>query len=129
MPKALKNIEPSYEIFRESQLPTETNELLQKTVVGPNSPVKLKTNVTYDFIRVDNAAFWWTVPETWNGFLYLLDGNCQVADSEVTAGEFLVKEFRDALRTKVIAEPHASFIVVSGQPHGEPIIQRGPFVE
>lgn len=129
LPKDMKDLEPSYEIYRADQLPTEEDKILQKTVVGPNSPVTLKTKITYNVLELDHASFWWHIPEAWNGFLYLIDGECHVEDLDVSSGEFLVKNFSDELRTKILAKETASCIVVSGSPLDEPIKQRGPFVE
>lgn len=61
------------------------------------------------------------------GLLYALTGQPEVAEERLPAGEALALAGGSVLT--VYADRPCRFICVSGQPHGDPIVQNGSFVD
>ncbi|PSP77875.1 pirin family protein [Halobacteriales archaeon QS_1_68_20] len=125
--RADKDAPPSYREASAGELPTEELDgATVTTVVGDGSPRSLRTETTYRIAEVDDA-WTWTVPEGWVGFCYVVAGAGRVDGDPIAAGEVVTAEgpasatFSTGSMLRVAA--------VTGVPHGEPIRQRGPFVE
>ncbi|MFC7234730.1 pirin family protein [Halosegnis marinus] len=126
LPRDEKTVEPSYEDASAEELPVrETDGATVTTVVGEGSPLSLHTPVSYEVAAL-SGAWTWSVPEGWNGFAYGIDGEGTADGEAFGGGDFIDVEGGgetafdgEGLRVACIA----------GRPHGEPIRQRGPFVE
>ena len=124
LPRDQKEIEPAYEDAAADELPTaEEGDATVTTVVGEDSPFSLQTPVEYLDVRVD-GEWTWTVPEGWNGFLFGVSGDGTVAGEAFATGD--VVTVRDGGEVTVSGE--VRFAAVSGEPLGQPIQQRGPYV-
>ena len=127
LPRDRKAVDPAYADAAADDLPTEETEgATVTTVVGDGSPIELHTPMEYLDARVSDS-WTWTVPEDWAGFLYGVSGAGTVDGEPFAKGDVLpVTDARDVeLRT----EDGLRAVAVSGRPHGEPIRQRGPFVQ
>ncbi|MEW6423095.1 MAG: pirin family protein, partial [Deinococcota bacterium] len=126
LPRALKGIEPAY------QPPVAPRRIMSdgyemQLVTGPGGPIQLQTPT---FIALLDLApgFHFTpdVPPHWHGFAYLLRGSLQTPGSgRAATGEGLKLEGPTTLNS---TEGARAFIAL-GQPHGEPIMMRGPYVD
>lgn len=127
LPGEKKSIEPFYRDATAADLPVEeTDGATVTTVVGDGSPLELHTPVEYYDAEI--ASSWrWAVPDGWNGFLYVVSGGGHVDGVAIDEADYLV--VRGGGSIEVRADGDVRVVAVAGPPHGEPIRQRGPFVE
>jgi len=127
LPSEEKEVAPDYEEVAAADLPTtETDGATVTTVVGEGSPIDLHTPVEYRDARV-GESWTWTVPAGWNGALFAISGAGQIGDDPIAAGEYALVE--DGGEVPLTTADGLRVAAVAGEPHGEPIRQRGPFVE
>lgn len=127
LPREKKRVEPSYRDATRADLPVEERDgATVTTVVGHGSPLDLHTPVAYRDVEI--AAEWqWDVPDDRNGFLYVVSGAGTVEDRPFRTAEYLAVRGGGSL--SIATDAGVRVAAVSGKPHGEPIRQRGPFVE
>ncbi|KTG13381.1 pirin family protein [Haloferax profundi] len=126
LPREAKTVEPDYTDASSDELPTEqVDGATVTTVIGDGSPVELQTPMEYLDVHVDDA-WTWDIAEGWTGFLYGVSGTGTVDGEHFESGD--VFPVRDAQRVDTRTDDALRFVAISGQPHGEPIRQRGPFV-
>jgi redox-sensitive bicupin YhaK (pirin superfamily) len=128
LPRAEKQIPPDYAAVHGHDLPeVSVRGAVQRTIVGSGSPVALRTPVRYLDLRVPaGVAFEEEVPSGWQGMIYVADGHARIGDVELTAGDAALLA---AAAFEVRALDDARLFVLAGRSHGEPIVQRGPFVD
>ena len=63
-----------------------------------------------------------------NGFIYVYEGELSVADKKLSKGQLGVLDIDGKLAVENNNENEARFIVVTGKPINEPVVQYGPFV-
>ena len=129
LPRERKDVDPDYADAASAELPTEDHGgATVTTVVGDGSPIETHTPMEYLDARV--ADSWtWTVLEDRSGFLYGIDGAGTVDGNEFGAGDVLPVSESRTEDVELDTEDGLRAVAVSGRPHGEPIRQRGPFVE
>ncbi|GGL73252.1 pirin family protein [Halocalculus aciditolerans] len=126
LPRDEKEADPDYVDATQADLPTaEYDGATVTTVVGDGSPLDLYTDMEYLDVRV--ADEWtWTVEDGWSGFLFGVDGEGTVDGDAFEKGDVLpVTEARDV---DLASDDGFRAVAVSGEPHDEPIRQRGPYV-
>ena len=128
LPQRLKKIEPTYAGIDGDEMPRFDGEgHVLREVVGSRSPVELQTEVEYfDVELLADSSYSHAVPAGHNALIYVLDGEIELL------GERLVR--RDGLlpsagEITITASRPSRVLWLSGRPHGEPIRQRGPFVD
>jgi redox-sensitive bicupin YhaK (pirin superfamily) len=128
LPRRLKAMDPSYRGLEGDALPLEEREGVRVRVIsGAPSPVDLQTEVDYlDVALAARAGFVREVPAGWNALLYVLDGELTVLGERVQRGEAILPS---AGTVSIEALADARLAWLAGRPHGEPIRQRGPFVD
>lgn len=123
-----KTMAPEYEGIAGADMPvTDRDGLRLRTVAGADSPVGLHTEV--DIVDVQwlaDASFTRELSTAHNGLVYVLDGAIDLLGETVTARHAItlapgVAEIRAAAGTRLLW--------LGGRPHGQPIRQRGPFVD
>jgi len=125
LPREKKEIEADYADADAAALPTaDVDGATITTVVGEGSPLSLHTPMEYLDVRVD-GTWEWTTPEGWAGFLYGVEGEGTVDGEAFEKGDVLPAT--DAGGVTVEGEEFR-LVAVAGEPHDEPINQRGPFV-
>lgn len=129
LPKRLKGIEPSYQQVDPEQIPEITVEGRKiRTVVGEGSSVKLLTPVIYLDVTLDEKArYAVNTPDEFVGFIYVFQGVLKTEETAIKTGEALF--LKEGERLTVQSEALSRFLVLTGEPHGEPIHQHGPFVD
>lgn len=137
LPKSKKMIAPSYQDLTSENVPVAHNEdgsVRVKVIAGESYGVKAKVHTNSPIYYLDvtikpGGSFEQNVPEKWTAFVYTLDGSASfgqdgtrsdphctlVLDSE--ENDFIVK-----------SENGARFVLIAGEPLGEPVVQHGPFV-
>ena len=129
LPKRLKGIEPGYQQVNPEQIPETTVEGRKiRTIVGEGSPVELLTPVIYlDIILDEKARYAVNTPDEFVGFIYVFQGALKTGETNIKTGEALF--LKEGERLTVQSEALSRFLVLTGKPHGEPILQHGPFVD
>jgi hypothetical protein len=130
LPRELKNLDPDYQPVPSSEIPeTEEEGCRVRTVVGEGSPVELHTPVRYlDVILDPEESFEDEIPSGWSGLVYVLEGAIALDGETIERGEAATFEAGGGLSVRSESD-EARFVVIAGEPHGEPIRQRGSFVE
>lgn len=100
---------------------------------GIKSPIYTRTPTMYlDFTLKPGAHLQQPIPITWNSFVYIIEGEGVFGNSKsapVTAHHLLLLGFGgDGLHAWNKSSKVLRFILAGGEPLGEPVVQRGPFV-
>ncbi len=96
-------------------------------MVGADAPIRLHTPCWIAWLDLAaEESFTPDVPEDWRGFAYVVHGELQSADfARAIAGEGMSLSGGQALSSS----SGARVLIALGQPHGEPIVMRGPYVD
>lgn len=129
LPQRLKGIDPAYVQTDSGDMPVHTIEGGQvKVIVGEEGRVKLLTPVRYLQVSLDaGGRYSEQMPVGLRGLLYVADGTIKVDDRVLEQGG--VAFFEAPAQLNIWAESRARLMVCFGRPHGEPIRQRGPYVD
>ena len=129
LPARLKAAAPAYQEAGAETMAEETIAGgVRRVIVGEGGPVTLLTPVRYVHYRFDAAGeVEEPVPAGWRAIVYVLEGEVTVDGASLAPAQALFAE--DIDRLAIAARPGAELMVVAGLPHGEPIRQRGPFVD
>ncbi|XVE50759.1 hypothetical protein DITRI_Ditri01bG0189100 [Diplodiscus trichospermus] len=132
-----KMIEPRYQEISSKDIAEATNNGIKVRVIagealGTKSPIYTRTPTMYlDFTLQPGAYLQQPIPESWNAFVYVLDGEGvfgQSKSSPVTAHHLLLLGSGDGLEAWNKSSKLLRFIIVGGEPLCEPLAQFGPFV-
>ncbi|CAO3414649.1 pirin family protein [Azospirillum doebereinerae] len=137
LPARLKMTEPRYQEFPAARIPVETREdgatvtvIAGDTARGTAGPVRAEaTDARYlDVALPAGTAFVEPLPASHTAFLVLFEGSLDVAsEGPLTGPRVIVLGEGDRVEAVAGAEG-ARFLLLSGQPLGEPIAWGGPFV-
>lgn len=103
-----------------------------KVLVGPQSPLKILTPMVYLDVKVaPGGRFEWDVPQGHQGFVYVFAGSAHFpADgSRAAGGQVAVLGEGGGLALEQEGAGELSFVLAAGQPHREPVLWNGPFVD
>jgi quercetin 2,3-dioxygenase len=127
--KKVKTIEPSYQSVDAEELPeSAANGVKVITIVGDSSPVKLQNKAIYQCVEMSQDSSYEINVSDKRGLVYMISGTLRCSDKAINESQALIfnsKESTLFLR----AETNCHFMIAYGEPHGEPIIQYGPFVD
>ncbi|XP_058182876.1 pirin-like protein isoform X2 [Rhododendron vialii] len=132
-----KMIEPRYQELLSEDIARAEKDGVEVRVIageamGVQSPVYTRTPTMYlDFTLKPGAQLHQSIPESWNSFVYLIEGEGVFASfnsSPVTAHHVLVMGPGDGLSAWNKSSKSLRFVLIGGQPLGEPVVQYGPFV-
>jgi redox-sensitive bicupin YhaK (pirin superfamily) len=135
LPAANKMDTPEYQEYESAAFPViETPEYRLKLLIGQfggaSAPiVDDTTDVSYFDVRMKaGECFGHELPAENNGFLYIFEGDGRF-NGQIASRNTLIAVGTDAHAFEFVAgEQGARFIVISGKPINEPIVQYGPFV-
>lgn len=68
------------------------------------------------------------VPRGWNGFAYACAGSGRICGTQASCEHALVFGPGDHVTATTSDEEGLRFLLIAGQPIGEPVVQYGPFV-
>ncbi|KAJ5739660.1 hypothetical protein N7533_012444 [Penicillium manginii] len=144
LPKELKMCEPRYRDLRSGEIPVATvdeGRVRVKVISGQSHGIDSVRDLAYtpvwllDVTIAPGGSIKQPLPVGWNTFAYTLEGEVVFGSNDATQR---VKEFHnvvfeqsgDFVEASVPrdAEGGARFIVVSGQPLDQKVVQYGPFV-
>lgn len=136
LPAAAKMTQPKYQEHEAEEIPTELRSpgttikvIAGKTTQGTEGVVhNTHVNPNYwDVTLAQGEQLTDQIDSTHNAFIYVYQGQVVVADQQtVDVGELAVLTRGQQLQ--ITAKADSQFILVSGQPLGEPVQRAGPFV-
>ena len=134
LPADAKMSEPGYQEYSPSAFPTVSNKDEQVKVLlgnykGTEGPITDPyTNVSYFDVTLNaQATFSYAIKNDDTAFIYLFEGEGEIEAETIPLHSLTVLSAGDEVRIKA-KDLGARFILVSGTPIGEPIVQYGPFV-
>ncbi len=129
LPQRLKKVAPEYQQVDEAEFPIQEIEGGQtKTLVGDHSPLKIMTEIRYLEIKLNtDTQHVEAIPEGMRGFVYVVDGELDINHKTFRTTESAFFEEENKLMLKAKKQSH--LMLAWGKPHGEPIVQYGPFVD
>jgi redox-sensitive bicupin YhaK (pirin superfamily) len=124
-----KQIDPDYQAANAEELPlAQWTGGFRRSIVGENSPITLHTPVCYFELGLEaGGRYQWTPPEGYSGLIYVADGLMQINESTLKLGDAL--HLAQAQELNFASNTGSRAMVCFGRPHGEPILQRGTFVD
>uniref|UniRef100_A0A803MY31 Pirin-like protein n=1 Tax=Chenopodium quinoa TaxID=63459 RepID=A0A803MY31_CHEQI len=132
-----KMIEPNYQELLSEDIPRAENDGVEVRVIagesmGVHSPVYTRTPTMYlDFTLQPGAQFSQPIPESYNAFVYIVEGEGVFGSSSskpMSAHHCLVLGPGDGLNVWNVSSDSLRFVLIGGQPLNEPVVQYGPFV-
>ncbi|KAG2434196.1 hypothetical protein HXX76_007922 [Chlamydomonas incerta] len=140
LPKKDKMCKPRYQDYQKDDIPivplgeggASSVRVMAgtSTAGGVSGPIKMRNpGLLMDVRLAAGAEFKQEVPQGWNGFCYVYDGEGKISGSRAQPEQTLVLGPGDHLVASAGGGAAGlKFLLVAGQPIGEPIVQHGPFV-
>jgi len=140
LPSANKMDTPEYQEYTSDAFSVvETADYKVKVVIGNFSDVNFNdinspivddiTNVTYFDVQLNaGKSLQHKLPEENNSFLYVFEGDGQFNGNSVQSNTLIVLSAEDNVSDFVAGEQGARFLLISGKPINESVVQYGPFV-
>lgn len=132
-----KMVEPNYQELLSEDIKRAENDGVEVRIIagesmGIESPVYTRTPTMFlDFTLQSRAQLHQKIPESWNAFLYVIQGEGifgSLNSSPATAHHVLVLSPGDGLSVWNKSSMPLRFVLIGGQPLNEPVVQYGPFV-
>ncbi|EOY04919.1 RmlC-like cupins superfamily protein [Theobroma cacao] len=132
-----KMIEPRYQELLSEDIPSAEQDGAEVRVIagesmGVRSPVYTRTPTMYlDFSLRPRAQVHQHVPESWNAFAYIVEGEGVFGyqnKTPISANHVLVLGPGDGVSVWNKSSKPLRFVLIAGQPLNEPVVQYGPFV-
>jgi hypothetical protein len=140
LPAVNKMDAPEYQEYTSDAFSVvETSDYKVKVVIGHfsdmnfsdvNSPIVDDiTNVTFFDVQLNSGkSLHHESPAENNSFLYVFEGNGQLNGKNVQMNTLIVLGEKDNVSDFVAGEHGARFLLISGRPINESVVQYGPFV-
>ena len=135
LPAANKMDTPEYQEYRSDAFPVvETPDYNVKVLIGRFGDavapiVDNITNVSYFDVRLGAGKhFQHGLPAEHNSFLYVFEGSGQFNRQTIPSNTLIELGAEDNAPDFIAGEQGARFLLVSGKPISEPVVQYGPFV-
>ena len=127
-----KTAEPSAQLLQPREVPVrQEGDATVRVLVGEGSPVELGTpGLILDVDLPQGGAFSSAVPSSFNGFVYLLEGEASFGANRrrATRSQIAVLGPGGALAVQD-GQPGTRFMLMAGKPYGEKPIFNGPYVD
>lgn len=136
LPSNLKKLEPGYQQVDAQQIEQETIDgVLVRHLAGHGAALSLHTPVIYQDVDMpEGASYQPAIGQGMRGFIYLFEGAVSIDvpgagddASQVHEGQACFIENAD--RLDIRASRRTRMMLCFGMPHGQPIVQHGPFVD
>lgn len=138
LPPEKRWVEPEWQLILKEDAPTLTSGKSEIRVYsgssnGITSPLRNYTPFTLVDFKMEAAGnVTQNVPAHYNGFIYVVEGNVEVGDTNVSAGqsgwlEHLTSEEETEITFNAGADG-ARFILYAAAPHGVSVVSHGPFI-
>jgi redox-sensitive bicupin YhaK (pirin superfamily) len=127
-----KKVAPGSQVVAAKDIPeVRTGSSLARILVGEGSPTKLHTPALMLDVTVQpGGEFHWDVPESYQGYAYVLAGDGRFGAEAREARKTQIAVLGEGGPLQVRAGANGlRFFLAAGLPHREPIRWRGPFVD
>jgi quercetin 2,3-dioxygenase len=135
LPARDRALAPRFEIVRKDAAPVVRAPGVEARLYsGASGAVRSATRNRVQVTLLDlhlaaGARFEQALPASFNGFLYVVDGGVSIGDRAVEAGQVGWLAPSAATSLVISSGPRgARLVLYAGEPIGEPLVQRGPFV-
>jgi redox-sensitive bicupin YhaK (pirin superfamily) len=135
LPAANKMDTPEYQEYKSDAFPlVETTDYSVKVLLGrfddADAPiVDDLTRVSYFDVQVRaGGQFRHELPAGNNSFIYVFEGDGRFNNQSIPANTLIELGSEDNAPELIAGEQGMRFLLVSGKPIGEPVVQYGPFV-
>jgi len=135
LPAANKMDTPEYQEYKSDAFPVvETSDYNVKVLIGrfgdAYAPIVDNiTNVSYFDVQLSAGKhFQHGLPAEHNSFLYVFEGGGQFNRQTIRSNTLIELGTEDNAPDFIAGEQGARFLLVSGKPISEPVVQYGPFV-
>lgn len=135
LPAANKMDTPEYQEYKADAFPVvETPAYRAKVIIGrfadATSPIQDDiTDTSYFDVQLQpGEQFTHDLPVTNSSFLYVYEGSGHLDDQSASLHTLTTLANENASHTFVAGEHGARFVLISGKPINEPVVQYGPFV-
>lgn len=135
-PANRKMLEPSYQYVPEHEIPlfhSENKNISTKVIAGNYGNLKGKIKAESDLLMLwsnaqgkDTQTF--SIPKGFNTMIYTIKGNLKINGFGLVEKENLAVFEDDGEQIEVSTNGNAAFLILSGKPLEEKIVQHGPFV-
>ena len=135
LPARDRGLAPRFEIIRRNAAPVVRSPGVEARLYSGasgtlRSPTRNRVPVTLlDLTLAPGATFHQALPASYNGFFYVVEGDAEVENERVASGQ--VGWLAPSAATDLAISAGASgahLVLYAGEPIGEPLVQRGPFV-
>jgi redox-sensitive bicupin YhaK (pirin superfamily) len=135
LPARDRDLAPRFEIVRKDAAPVvHAPGVEARLYSGASGPLRSSTRNRVPITMIDlalqpEARFAQELAASYNGFVYVLDGDARIGDVTLSAGQvgwLAPSESRDLAVSA--GSRGARLVLYAGQPIGEPLVQQGPFV-
>ena len=135
LPRRDKMIAPRYQDTAAARIPIATaSGVSAKVIAGESLGVKgvIETRIPILYLHATlepGATFIQEIPKTENAFAFVIEGEGSFAGT--TAGKYQVAVFDRSADSVTVTNPGSaplSFLLIAGEPIGEPVARYGPFV-
>lgn len=135
LPAGEKMIDPRYQEFDRQAIPLEVrSDGVEVHVVAGQTSRQTRGPVSelvtpalfYDITLPVGTRFEESLPETYNSFVYLIEGTVSIDGIDLEVNSLAVLDQGDSV--EITAQEPSRLLLVAGQPLHEPIARRGPFV-
>lgn len=138
LPQDKRWVAPRWQELQAENAPVYKTDKLTATVYsgssnGLTSPIQNYTPLTLvDFSLTAGATVTQELPAGYNGFAYVIEGEVQVGDKTLAAGDAgWLNSVADKGMTELLlktTDSNARVILYAAQPHGAEIVSHGPFI-
>lgn len=138
LPKKDKMIKPRYQELPSKKIPIVQNDGVQVKVIagesmGEKAVIETRTPMMYlHFTLQQNAKITQIIPQSYNAFAYVVNGEGLFGDKQISAHKEQVVLFeQDGNEITIKASDMSSpldVLLIAGVPLGEPVARYGPFV-
>lgn len=139
LPSADKMTEPRYQNLRSKNMPLRTEEgAIIRVFSGSSGDVKATTKnyvpiTMVEFTLESGAAVKQDLPGSYNGFLYVLEGEGEFGSGRTRGSQRQVltlsrEDGSETSELEITAVTKLRVLLYAGQPLNEPIVAHGPFV-
>lgn len=135
LPASARGTAPRFELVRAAQAPiVRAPGVEARLYSGVSGPLRSATKNIVPITLVDvqlapNAVFTQELPTSYNGFVYVIDGDVEIGGETLRRGE--VGWFAPGASTSLVSRADARgarYILYAGEPTRDSLLQHGPFV-
>lgn len=136
LPAKDKMTAPKYQAIKSTDIPVVTLpnnagsvRVIAGELLGAKGPAEAFSTINmWDTTMSANSAYTFSVPESHNVIILVLDGTIQVSGNAIARRGELITFERGAADVSIESNNTAKLLILTGEPLSEPVVGYGPFV-